>query len=221
MSALKAIAFDVDGTLTPLNSWTALTEALGSSPDNILSIYESYARGCIGESSAKQQLLDLWRQDGTPTKKQLLDIFWSLPIRAEARSLIDWLKARQYDVCIISGSMDIYVSIVAQKLGVSSFFANTMLKFDDDDILVDLDYTLNQSSKKVEQLLEYCATNNLKPTEIMAVGNGANDLELFDYTEHGVLLEEIYSEPLRRRSWKVIHDLNEIKELLALKVSSS
>lgn len=41
----KAIIFDIDGTLTPQNSWTAFTADMGASVEDHLSIYRSHLDG--------------------------------------------------------------------------------------------------------------------------------------------------------------------------------
>lgn len=213
-TSLAGVSFDVDGTLTRQNSWLALTEGLGASSAEHATIYERYSRGVIDYLSAKHQLLTLWNETGHATKPYITQVLCSLPLRPEAREVVDWLKAKEYKVCLISGSMDVYVSIVAKQLGVNVFYANTTLIFDQRGSLVDLEYFLDQGSRKVEQLKSFCDLTDTLPEQIVAVGNSENDMGLFQLTRRGLLLEETPSPQLRDRSWGVIESLSDIKNFL-------
>lgn len=214
MTKITTVIFDVDGTLTPQNSWTALTEALGSSASRHMKIYWQYSEGLLDDVSAKGQLLQLWGRTGRPTREALSDILRALPIRPEAHHIIQWLKDHNYNICLISGSMDLYVQLVAEMLGVPSYFANTKLFFNNRGELIDFDYFRDQSAKKVEQLNAYCNEHNIYPAEVATVGNSANDLGLFAYTKHGILLAETATQYLRDHSWRMIHSLLDIKGIL-------
>lgn len=214
MTKITTVVLDVDGTLTPQNSWTAVTEALGSSASQHMDIYYKYSEGLLDDTSAKQLILQLWGRTGRPTRQTLSAILRALPIRPEAHNLIQWLKYNQFNICLISGSMDVYVSLVAGQLDIASYFANATLLFDCRGTLADFNYFLDQSAKKVEQLQAYCDQNEIPPEEIAVVGNSLNDLGIFDYTDHGILLEEDFSPHLREHSWKVVHNLLDVKAIL-------
>jgi HAD superfamily phosphoserine phosphatase-like hydrolase len=216
MSRFTTVIFDVDGTLTPQTSWEALTEALGCPVKHLRSIYLNHKNGEIDSVTAERQVLELWCRTGPPTRDELLDIFSSFPMRPEAGELIGWLKDRGYKLCIISGSMDLYVYSIALRLGVTEYFFNTELVFNEREKLVDLNYHLNQSNKKVEQLKQYLGQHKIALHEVAVVGNGANDIGLFEYTRHGILLEDAYAEPLRASSWRVVQNLLEVKTIPCL-----
>ena len=148
MPQITAVVFDLDGTLLPLNSWSALTQALGASWPEHESIYDAYRESRIGYEQAKRRLLDLWRATGRANRECLLEIFNELPIRPEANEIVHWLKSQQYKTCLISGSMDLYVATVARRLDIDYYYANTSLLFDGTGQLIDFEYFLDQSTKK-------------------------------------------------------------------------
>ena len=57
---IKAVVFDIDGTLTEHNSWYAFTRDIGGSEAEHLAIYEGQRKGDIGLEEAKQRLLEIW-----------------------------------------------------------------------------------------------------------------------------------------------------------------
>ena len=64
MTRIKAIIFDIDGTLTPQISWTAFTRDIGGSVAKHLAIYQDHLNGSIGLDNSKRQLLGLWQATG-------------------------------------------------------------------------------------------------------------------------------------------------------------
>src|ERR1035438_2092768 len=172
MRKFKAVVFDIDGTLTPQNSWTAFTRDIGGSVDDHLAIYSDHVKGVIGLDESKQKLLKLWQATGKANKIHIEEVFNSWPIREDAKGLIDWLKNESYIICLITGSVGIYAKHVADLLSVDNYYANGELYFGENGDLIDFHYTANQAEIKLQQFSEFCKLNNLKPTECVAVGDG-------------------------------------------------
>ena len=80
----KIIAFDVDGTLTGIQSWTKLTEDLGASVSEHMTIYNKLRNNEISYLTAKEQLMQEWKNTGKLNRDHLLKIFASWPIKKEA-----------------------------------------------------------------------------------------------------------------------------------------
>lgn len=112
--------------------------------------------------------------------------------------------------------MDIYAEIVARKLGIEHWYANTTLHWDDKNELLDMDYELAQADKKLEQFNEFCKDQNLKPQDCIVVGDGENDLGLFKLSGKGVLvLGDEKADEYKQYAWKVAEDLGELEDILA------
>lgn len=214
MESVKAIIFDIDGTLSPEVSWTALTRDLGGSVDDHIAIYQQYKAGQTDYQGSKQQLLDMWSATGNATKAHFAALFESWPLASSAAEVVATL-AKDYAVCLITGSMDLYAETVARKLQVSDFYANTSLLWDDAGNLVDMDYELSQANRKLEQFLDYCTSHNIKPEECIVVGDSDNDIALFTASKRGVAIGADIPEPLRAVSWKTIRTLDELPPLVA------
>lgn len=218
MGKLKAVIFDIDGTLTPLNSWLAFTKGLGGSVDDHTGIYQDHLAGKMALDRAKAALVEMWQNAGKATKPSIEKLFAAWPIRQEAQGLVSQLQQDGYVLCLITGSFDLYAKYIANKLGVDNYFANARLIFDKANQLVDFDYTTDQAGLKLAQLKQFCSTKGLRLTECAAVGDDHNDIELFRATRHGILVS--YNQApavLCQAAWRCVDDLSSVRDLLSQK----
>lgn len=143
--------------------------------------------GTINYQEAKAKLIELWRITGNANKFQK-KIFEDIPIKHDAHVVINELS-NKYRICLISGSIDLFVKGIANSLNVESWYANTKLEFDVNDKLKDFDYTLKKSEKKLDQFREFQSKFNLSPDECAIVGDGESDELLFEELGVAILLE--------------------------------
>jgi HAD superfamily phosphoserine phosphatase-like hydrolase len=162
---------------------------MGASVDRHLEIFHAYREGRITYQASKDQLIGLWRATGRANRTTMRDIFASWPLDPASQPLVDRLRATGYRPLIITGAVDLYAQTVAARLGISDWYANTPLEFDAAGELVTYHYDLDQSGKKVRQLETFCQASGFDPTKVIAIGDGPNDLGLFEFTGHGILLE--------------------------------
>lgn len=208
---IKAIIFDMDGTLTEHNAWLAFTKALGCSVEQHSKIYNDLLAGNAGLSESKQKLVALWQTSGNAHRSFIDTVFASWPLRSEAEEVIFTLQASGYRTCIITGSILQYAQLVAQKLEIEDVYTSAQLIFDDGDQLVDFDYSIHQAAIKLQQLREFCDKHNFTTADCIVVGDGDNDIDIFTATGQGVYLDTPYSsEKLKSVAWKTATDLSEI-----------
>jgi len=211
---IKAVIFDIDGTLSSDISWTKLTLLLGKSVPDHLKIYEDFKTGKLEYEESKRLLLKLWRGEGVLHKNKLQKIFDSWIIKENTIPLFSYLKSKRYITCLITGSVDLFAQTIAGKVGADFWYANTILHWDEDDILQDFDYELNAADKKLEQFENFKKQNSLENSECVVVGDDSNDIELFKITQHGIIVESPTSSVLELFAWKKVKDLIEIKNIL-------
>ncbi len=177
---IKAVVLDLDQTLTSdTGSWIELTSLLGVDPNLHKKIYNDFKIGSLNYEDAKRKLIDLWKTSGKTKKNDLLAIFDKIELREGAFEAIEYLKSK-YQLCIISGAIDIFVETIAKKLGIESLYASTKFIFDYKGELVDFDYLLDRGREKLTFFNDYCNKHNIKPEECAAIGDGESDMPIFE-----------------------------------------
>lgn len=212
MRKFKAVVFDIDETLTPTISWTDFTKRLGASPDAHLKIYNDYREGRITYLESRIRLLGLWHSTNNTTRSFIEQTFASMPLNPDAMPLIAWLKQKPVKLCLISGAIDVYVQQIAKTTQIADAYANTRFTFDSDDKLLDYDYVLDQSGKKLQQLGAFCAKYKLQPGECAVVGDSDNDTQLFTATGRGILIGT--NETLKPLAWRTARSLKDVRRVL-------
>lgn len=210
----RVAVLDICGTLAPEDSWLALTRDMGGSVERHLEIFHAFRNGQITYEESKVQLIGLWRATGRANRSAMRDIFASWPLDAYAPELVRVLRQKGYLPVIITGAVDLYASVVAERLGIADWFANTPLEFDDSGELVTYHYDLDQSGKKVRQLEAFCKKQGFTPSDSLAIGDGPNDLGLFAVSR-GIWIETPERPPeLPATAWRTVQSLADIPTLL-------
>ncbi len=212
MSKIKAIIFDVDQTLTVEVSWLKFTRLLGADEAKHSDIFQKFKTGELSYPKAKSQLLKLWLATDKANVFTIRDIFRSFEFSQGTEDIIKYLQAKGYKLCLISGSMDLYIEIVAQRLKIDDWYASTKMHFEADGKLYDFDYTLGRGEEKLKFFDQFCALNNIEPEECAAVGDGDTDMPIFEKVALPILF--VAPETTKEQQGKV---KTKIKKLIELK----
>jgi HAD superfamily phosphoserine phosphatase-like hydrolase len=137
---IKAVVFDVDNTLTDSVSWLRITECLGVSVKEHSEIFDKFLQGSLSYDEAKSKLINLWRSSGKANKVYFESMFSNWPLLDDANSLIDYVLEKDWQVAIITGSVDLFALAIARKLHIPHWYANTTLLWDDSGKLIDFVY---------------------------------------------------------------------------------
>jgi phosphoserine phosphatase len=213
----KAVVFDIDGTLTRDISWVKLTTEIGGSLEFNDEVIKKWETDELTESEAREKLIENWSKAGKATKKEFVSILQNISLREDAKEVVDYLKNKGYVVIMITGSFDLYAQIVGEKLDVKEWFANTVLMWDEDGSLLDVQTCKDSEAqnRKVDFFKAFCDKNNLKINECVAVGDSSNDIALFKLTGKGIAVRTEFESPkLEEVAWKKVNQLIEIKSIL-------
>jgi phosphoserine phosphatase len=218
MKEKKIACFDIDGTLVEGVSWLLLTSGLGCLPKDHLDIFRRAKEGIITFVEGEKQLTQLWREKGQAIKEKVRKVFSETDLIPGAVQTINRLKQNGWSVYLMSGAIDIYVEEVAKKVKADGWFANSTLDFDRGGKLSAIHYRDNQGRVKFEQLRELAAKLRVPITDIIFVGNGANDIEVFEATGRGIA---VYAEPeLLTKAWRTADNISQVSEILLSKNSA-
>jgi HAD superfamily phosphoserine phosphatase-like hydrolase len=208
----KAIILDVDKTLTERTTWYELTERLGGSSRDHASIFMNYLNNNIDFEEAKKQLFTIWNANGSVHRNTLMDIFQTVPLRGEAFAFFNELRERGYELCLISGSIQLFVENVAERFGIKYSYGNSELIFDEEGNWIDLIYHRDEAKHKLNQLNQFLEKTGLTAEECLAIGDSSNDAELFQALP-GIAVNT-QSEHLRELAWQEVTYLPKILQIL-------
>jgi len=212
---IKAVIFDIDDTLTTSNSWNSAAVGLGVTHEEERDNWSKYLNGEIDGEEVNRRVLQMWKAKGLASKNKFREIFDSIPLRSDAVDVVEYLKSQNKEICLITGSMDMFAEIIAQKLGIRDYYSNAEMFWHEDDNFSHFNYDFDQAGKKLQQFLKFCENNSLKPEECVVVGDSANDYELFVKTQKGIAVRTPHEDKsLEKVAWKVIKTLSEIKDII-------
>lgn len=210
MTKIKLIVFDLNETLIEDNSWLQLNRAMGvtQAEDDILMDWGR--TGVINDQIGQSILCEIYKQRAVPSRKNIQKILAIYTYKKDAKETVLELLKLGYELALISGSIDILVESVAAELGIKRWACNNRFIFDADNMLESIVTVDNDSSYKLNQVQSICRQMNVAITEVLCVGDGANDLELFKATGNGVTFHDSkYIDEAK-------YSIGELKELVGL-----
>jgi phosphoserine phosphatase len=119
---MKAIIFDLDGTLTPVRSvWQHIHEHLGTWEHDGRVSLAAFLAGRISYSEFALQDVALWKG---VTDKRLEEIVGEISLRPGVRETIAILKQDGYRLALLSSGLDVLADRVAASLGFEVCLSN-------------------------------------------------------------------------------------------------
>ena len=177
----RLVCFDMDSTLIQTEVIDELAERAGVG-DKVKAITESAMQGEIdfNESFIKRmKLLKGLSED------VLNDVAKNLPITKGARRLIDTLKSYGFKTAILSGGFTYFGKYLQNELGIDYVFAN-QLEIVDGKLTGNYLGGIVNGEKKAEYLKEIALKEGINISQTIAVGDGANDLQMLNVAGLGI-----------------------------------
>ncbi|MGE3611698.1 MAG: phosphoserine phosphatase SerB [Bacteriovoracaceae bacterium] len=167
----KLIVFDMDSTLIQAEVIDEMAALYGVG-DQVKKITE---RAMNGELDFDQSLKERVALLKGLSKKEMEGIFHRLPLTPGAKKLIHTVKGMGYKTAIVSGGFRYFTESLKNKLGIDYAFGNE-LEFENDLLTGKVKGEIINAHKKAEILEELAKRENLSLDQVVAVGDGANDL---------------------------------------------
>ncbi len=212
----KAVFFDCEGVLTFEHMWVKFHEFVGIPKElNFKWRNEFYS----GKISWKQWFnkFEPYYRDRRFNKNDLERLTKDINFNPEATNIVKYLLNKHVLTAVISGSIEKYVKLVAETLHLDAYKANTSLEFDHENIFIRFKNVADEVHAKVIFIEELCKKHGLLPKEVLFVGDSMNDSAAFQLTGNGVLYNKFdrpEEEGLEKLAWKIIKNLNEIKDFV-------
>ncbi|MCC6323434.1 HAD-IB family phosphatase, partial [Candidatus Nomurabacteria bacterium] len=192
------------------NSWKELNFALGIPKEEDKRLYDEFIAGNMTYSEWNAILVEKYIQHKDANRSGIAKILSRYTYTNGAREAVEYLKNKNYILALISGSTDILVEMVAKDLGIKYYKANNKLIFDENDNLQAIHTEDNDLKAKKEHLESLARMLGIDIKECACVADGANDIEMFHATGHGITFKGM---KIEKDAWKVIETLPDLKNI--------
>lgn len=169
------VAFDFDGTLSDSEMTVLLGEAAGTA-EEIAAITERAMNDELDYAESLRHRVSLL--EGLPADRTD-EAFARVELHAGAAAIIDGLRTADHHVAILTGGFERGVTgaLDAADTGVDTLVANRLPTDDRGALTGAVEGPLVEGTKD-EVLAELATAERIPMTEVVAVGDGANDLPM-------------------------------------------
>jgi HAD superfamily phosphoserine phosphatase-like hydrolase len=212
---IKAVAFDVDGTILEFTIWPKLHALFNFSMEEDKRLHTLYHEGKLSYRDWMEEVYGGYLRKGpTRYKAEIEPLMRDFRLVPGAETVMAELQTRYPLALVSSGLMD-YVRPVGDHLKIPDVYTFTHLIYGSDDAYTGLGYDRegDEILMKVSALAEWGAKIGVKPSEIAFVGDSVNDMGAFRYTGRGILKGES-TEAMRNVAWRQIRALSELLDIL-------
>lgn len=188
----RLVCFDMDSTLIETEVIDELAKLAGVG-DKVQKITEAAMRGELDFQGSFRKRVSLLK--GLP-ESALNKVRDNVPLMEGAERLIGTLKKLGYKTAILSGGFTFMGKELQRRLGVDYLYANE-LDIRGGVATGEVVSEIVDGTKKAEYLRQIAESENLMLEQVIAVGDGANDLPMLSIAGLGIAFR---AKPLVRKS---------------------
>lgn len=177
----RLFAFDMDSTLIQGEVIDELAKMAGVA-DKVVAITESAMRGEIEFQESFRRRVALLR--GLP-EQRVRELLGTIPLVEGAEHLIGTLKMLGYKTAILSGGFTFFARHLQERLGIDYVFANE-LDIVDGVVTGEVKTEIVDGARKAALLRQIARQENISLEQVVAVGDGANDLPMLGIAGMGI-----------------------------------
>jgi phosphoserine phosphatase len=179
--ATKLVVMDVDSTLIQQEVIELLGAKAGVQRE-IAKITESAMRGELDFEASLRARVALLK--GLPASV-LVDVQSEITLTPGARTLVRTLKKLGHHIALVSGGFEPVIAPLATELGIDHMRANN-LEIADGKLTGELVGPVIDRAGKATALRDFAAEHNVDLDQTIAIGDGANDLDMIAIAGMGI-----------------------------------
>ena len=190
----KLLISDMDSTVIDQECIDELGDAIGVG-SQIREITAAVVNGDISFSDALRKRLALM----IGMDRRLLKSVYEerISLKAGARTLVQTMCHHGAFCILVSGGFTFFTRRIAERIGFHDHQGN-QLAFEDEKLTGQVREPILGRSAKLNTLMRLCAEKGLEPSDVLAVGDGANDIKMIEAAGLGVAFHG--SDSLKKRA---------------------
>ncbi len=177
----RLVVFDMDSTLINTEVIDELARAAGVG-EQVSEITEQAMRGEIDFSESFRKRVGLLKG---LDESVLAEIAAGLTLNEGAERLVGILRKLGFKTAILSGGFTYFGQYLQKKLGIDYVYANE-LEFREGKVTGDVSGEIVDGNKKAQLLREIAGKEGIQLEQVIAVGDGANDLPMINEAGLGI-----------------------------------
>jgi phosphoserine phosphatase len=181
-SSIKLLITDMDSTLINIECVDEIADFAGVKPQ-VAAVTEAARRGGINFAySLTQRVALLKGLDESALERVYTE---RLQLNPGAEELIAGLKARDIKTALVSGGFTFFTDRLKSRLNLNYTLAN-VLSVNNNKLEGSVKGSIVGTEAKSAFLLKLCKELNIKPQQTLAMGDGANDLQMLKVAGLGI-----------------------------------
>lgn len=207
--AARLFIADMDSTMIAVECIDELADFAGMK-DRVAAITERAMQGELDFEGALLERVALLR--GLPEADLAACYAQRVALNPGARTLVQTMNAMGAVTALVSGGFTYFSQRVAEAAGFGLNRANVLL-FEDGRLTGDVARPILGRAAKLELLQSLCAEHGIAAADVVAVGDGANDLSMVEAAGIGIAY---HAKPALRAAARAVLDHSDLTAILAL-----
>jgi phosphoserine phosphatase len=200
---------DMDSTLISIECVDEIADFIGAKPQ-VAAITESAMRGEIDFETSLRQRVSLLKGLDVKALEQVYQ--HRLQLNPGAETLIKGLKERGIKTALVSGGFTFFTERLKAELGLDYTMAN-VLEEKDGQLTGEVLGDICGAQSKADFLLAHCQKLSILPSQVIAMGDGANDLLMM---QEAGLSVAYHAKPKVQKQAKAVINHNGLDGVLAM-----
>lgn len=181
-TAVRLLLSDMDSTFINIECADEIGDLMGIKPQ-VAAITAAAMRGDLDFETSLRRRVALLKGADTSVLEHVYHE--RLRLNPGAEALVEGLHARGAKFALVSGGFTFFTERLRARLGLDYTLANE-LEFEQGRITGEVHGAIVGAATKAEFLLRLCGELRIEPAQVIAVGDGANDLHMIRLAGLGV-----------------------------------
>jgi len=178
----KLLISDMDSTIINQECIDELADAIGIG-SQIREITATVMRGDISFPEALRKRIGLMKGMDIKTLESVYE--QRITLKTGARTLVQTMRHHGAYCILVSGGFTYFTSRIAARLGFHDHKGNELI-FDQGKLTGEVQDQILGRSAKLDTLMALCDEKDFTPSDVLAVGDGANDMKMIQAAGLGV-----------------------------------